>query len=108
MFRSLILSLMMTWLLELSFAFLLGIRRWKDLILIMLVNLMTNPEVVYLALTFRYSLPSWLLITMLESLAVVVEALYYRSYALTIRHPWLFSLAANVFSYGVGWLLQHG
>lgn len=41
MFRSLILSLMMTWLLELSFAFLLGIRRWKDLILIMVVNLMT-------------------------------------------------------------------
>ena len=75
----------MTWLLELSFAFLLGIRRGKDLILIMLVNLMTNPAVVYLALTFRYSLPSWLLISMLESLAVMVEALYYRCLLYTSR-----------------------
>lgn len=108
MLSSLVLSLIMTWLLELAFAFLLGIRRSKDLFLILLVNLITNPAVVYLALTFRYSLPSRFLIPLLESLAVAVEALYYRSYALTIRHPWLFSLAANGFSYGIGWLLQHG
>ena len=101
MLSSLVLSLIMTWLLELAFAFLLGIRRSKDLLLILLVNLITNPAVVYLALTFRYSLPSWFLIPLL---AIGVEALYYRSYALTIRHPWLFSLAANVISYGIGWL----
>lgn len=108
MLRSLVLSLILTWLLELAFAFLLGIRRSKDLLLILLVNLITNPAVVYLALTFRYFLPSWFLIPLLESLAIGVEALYYRNYALTIRHPWLFSLAVNVFSYGIGWLLQHG
>ena len=53
MLSSLVLSLIMTWLLELAFAFLLRIRRGKDLLLILLVNLITNPAVVYLALTFR-------------------------------------------------------
>ena len=70
----------------------------QSLLLILLVNLITNPAVVYLALTFRYSLSLWLDSAAGKSPAIRREALYYRSYALTIRHPWLFSLAANGFS----------
>lgn len=55
MLRSLVLSLILTWLLELAFAFLLGIRRGKDLLLILLVNLITNRPSFTWLLTFRYS-----------------------------------------------------
>ena len=106
MLRSLALSLTATWTLELAFALVAGIRNKKDLLLILCVNLITNPAVVYLALTFHFSFPAWLWVFALESAAVLIEGLYYRSYALTIQHPWLFAIAANVFSYMIGWLAQ--
>lgn len=91
------LSLGLTLAIELSVALLWGIRR-RDLLLVALVNLLTNPAVLLLHLLAR-SLPATLL---LEAAAICVEALYYQRYGARIRQPWLFSCAANVVSFSLG------
>jgi len=104
---SLVISLVLTILLEEIFAVTVGIRDKRDLILIGLVNVVTNPFVVlvyYLAVL--YTSISLLLIILLEIIAVFVEALYFKNYGKTFRHPFLFSLSANLFSYGIGKIIS--
>ena len=43
---SLVTSLALTLVLELLFALICGIRRWREILLVILVNVMTNPPVV--------------------------------------------------------------
>jgi hypothetical protein len=80
----------------------------KDWLLLVLVNIMTNPPVV---LTF------WLVVLFtdwnarilqipLELLAVLVEGYFYKKYGQDFKRPYLFALAANAFSFAVGVLLQ--
>lgn len=97
-------SLGITVTLELLFAFTAGKREKKDLLLVCLVNVLTNPAVVlayymatsYLAWnTLLYKIP-------LETMAVLVEAYYYKSYGKSFRRPLLFSFFANLFSFGIG------
>jgi hypothetical protein len=80
----------------------------KDLLLLVLVNIMTNPPVVllfWLAVLFT----DWnarILQIPLEVLAVLVEGYFYRKYGQEFKRPYLFAVGANVFSFGVGVLLQ--
>lgn len=104
---SLSISLAMTLALELLFSITLGKRR-KDLILVCLVNVITNPVVVlvyYLAGHFTPWNPV-LLKAVLEIMAVFTEACLYKTYGKNFKHPLLFSLSANVFSFGVGELIS--
>jgi len=96
---SLVISLVLTILLEEIFAVTVGIRDKRDLILIGLVNVVTNPFVVlvyYLAVLYT-SISLLLIIILLEIIAVFVEALYFKNYGKTFRHPFLFSLSAKLF-----------
>ena len=109
MFKAWGISLSLTLILELSYACLWGIRDRHDLVLAVLVNVLTNPIVVF-AVYFvrfrRYSIhPGWLTIVM-EIFAVAAEGFLYRKHARTIDRPWLFSLSANAFSYAMGELLN--
>ena len=105
---SLVASLLLTLLLESGFYFLVGKREKKDYLLLLLVNIITNPVVVLsywlLALYTTWNLN--LVIVPLELCAVVVEGIYYKKYSRELNRPYLFSLCANSFSYGVGALLQ--
>ncbi|MBR4702862.1 MAG: hypothetical protein IKO91_03370 [Oscillospiraceae bacterium] len=96
-------SLALTLVLELLFAFLWGLRG-RDLILCILVNVLTNPPVVLCALLWRAYAPGpeWLPVPLLEAGAVLVEGLFYRRNGERVRRPFLFSLCANAFSYGLG------
>jgi hypothetical protein len=102
-------SLVLTIIFEEAFALAVGIRNKKDLLLICLVNILTNPAVVFLYhmaeyfTDFNYDLT----ILTLEAAAILVEAYYFKAYATKIRHPFQFSLGVNVFSYGIGWLLSY-
>ncbi len=103
---TLLLSLGLTLLLEVPLALLFG-ARGRQLLLVVLVNIMTNPAVGLLyQLSFRYTrFNSLAVLAVLEVSAVLVEFVYYKKYN-TFRHPFLFSLAANAFSFGVGLLIN--
>ena len=99
---ALLVSLLLTLLLECAFAFVAGARTPRRLLLVALVNVLTNPPVVMLCTLF----PSPLLTAAMELAAVLTEGLIYRSRADWLRRPFLFSLAVNAFSYLTGLLLN--
>ena len=83
-------------------------REKKDFKLLILVNVLTNPIVVLsFWLVSIYS--DWntnIAIIPLEFFAVIVEGLYYKKYGQGIKRPFLFSLGANAFSFGIGSLIS--
>lgn len=99
-----LISLVLTLFIELAFALLWGIRR-KDLLLVALVNVLTNPLVV---LVHSLLLPCGFLVhTLLPELwAVGTEAAIYCRKRTHIPRPVLFGILANIFSYSAGVLLQ--
>ena len=83
----------------------LGVRKGRDFLLILCVNIVTNPVVnivldrVYLSGTP----PQWYLIAALEAAAVAVEALLYRNRLQFDRcSPWALSALLNIISYFMG------
>ena len=99
---ALLVSLLLTLLLECAFAFVAGARTPRRLLLVALVNVLTNPPVVMLCTLF----PSPLLTAAMELAAVLTEGLIYRARADWLRRPFLFSLAVNAFSYLTGLLFN--
>lgn len=106
LFSALLLSLVLTLLLELLFARLWG-EPISSLRPVALANVVSNPIVVLLHRLFLEYLPPLLLpaTALLELAAFLGEAWYYRRYT-SIRHPWGFSLCANLFSFCIGLLLS--
>ena len=105
---SLALSLVLTVALEAGFFLLTGKRGKKDIALLFLVNVLTNPVVVlsyWLAVLYT-SWNSYAILIPLELFAVLTEGYYYKKYGSDFRRPYLFSTGANVFSFGTGVLIQ--
>jgi hypothetical protein len=100
-------SLVLTLALELLFALVSG-KRGKDLALVCLVNVMTNPAVVLIYfLTVTYAaLHPVAIKAVLEVIALLTEAFYYHKYGAGFRRPLLFSLGANAFSFISGELIS--
>jgi hypothetical protein len=98
----------MTLVLETGFFLVIGKRNKKDLLLVVMVNILTNPVVVliYWLAVLRAWWNSILVLVPLEIVAVLVEGCYYKKYGNSFKRPYLFSLAANTFSYGAGVLIQ--
>ena len=73
-------------------------------LLVLLVNLLTNPAVVFLYhVNCLYLGWNRTVITVgLEAAAIAVEAVCYKTAAGNIRHPGLFSIGANLFSFTLG------
>ena len=105
---ALIFSALLTLVLETVFFFLTGKRDKKDLLLIILVNLLTNPIVVltYWMLTNYMNSNEILVKTILEISAVLIEGYYYKKYGRNFHHPYVWSASANAFSFGMGILIQ--
>lgn len=101
-------SLLLTLILEISFFWLIGKRNKKDLLLVCLVNILTNPIVVLLYwLTILYTkLNNVIVVVVLELCAITVEGYYYKNYGEEFPLPYRFSLAANIFSFVIGLLIQ--
>ena len=105
---SLVFSLLLTIMLETGFFFLTGKRDKKDLLLVVLVNILTNPIVVlsyYIIGTYTNWNTSIIKIP-LELFAVITEGYYYKKYGRNFRRPYLFSVAANMFSFWLGVVIQ--
>lgn len=101
------LSLGLTLLLELLIARLCRLRG-RDYLLVVLVNILTNPAVVYLDMVCAAWMPNgrdlWQI--PLEAAAILTEGWCYARFARSVRRPWMFALVANAFSYGCGLLLN--
>lgn len=106
-FAALGVSLALTLAAELGFALLCRVRG-RALVLVALVNVLTNPLVVQAALLWRaFALPGYAAaVAVLELLAVWLEGFVYRKSRLGFAHPCGFSLAANALSFGLGLLLR--
>ncbi len=101
--------LVLTLLFELSAAFLLGLRR-KELLLVFLVNVITNPALVLICVFLMYNLGRGIIylsvLLVLEMLVVYVEYLYFRNYLPDRKSPLFLSLILNLVSFIGGLLCQ--
>jgi hypothetical protein len=80
----------------------------KDFLLVVLVNVLTNPVVVLLY-WLAASYTDWntiIVLIPLELFAVFTEGYYYKKYGSSFYRPYLFSATTNVFSFGTGLLIQ--
>lgn len=107
MIKGMAISLLMTLILELLFALCLGIRTRKEIRLVVLVNVLTNPVVVFTTyMNYICVFANTIVLTVvLELAAVVAEALLYQKHSRMVVHPWLFSFGINAFSYLSGELI---
>lgn len=101
-------SLALTLVFEELFALAWGLRGRRELGLVALVNVLTNPPVVLLYYTAT-ALWGWRAVpvtAVLEAAAVLVEWRCYRAYSEQVKKPFLFALLINLFSYGVGCVIN--
>ena len=106
--QGIVVGLLLTELLELSFAALLRLRDIRSLGLIFFTNLLTNPLAVlcfYFSI-YAFGFPMVPVTIAIETAVVVSEWLIYRQTKLPVRFPLLFSLASNGVSYVLGALIQ--
>lgn len=109
MLREMLFALVLTVVLEVAFALLWGLRGKRTLGLVVLVNCFTNPLVNlgYLLLTVTLRWKSLPVVAGLEAAAVAAEWWWYRKGENSgVKHPLLFSLCANAFSFSCGMLLS--
>lgn len=103
LFGSLGSALALTLLLELLFSLFWGLRK-KELLLVILMNILTNPAVNLLywwAVLCGWNTPQ--LVLALEVAVVITEGFCCRG---IVRRPWLFAFFVNLFSFGMGELLK--
>ena len=96
-------SLVLTLILEGLFGLIWGVKGRRDWLLLLLVNVVTNPIVNVLYHLLR---SGWAFVAVLEVAAVAAEWLAYRRWGKTVRPAFLFALCANCFSFFGGLLLQ--
>lgn len=108
MIKGMAISLAVTLVLELFFAICMKVRGRKEIRLVVLVNVLTNPIVVCsYYMNYVYSFMNAVALTVIMELAAVaVEALLYTKYSRKVVHPWLFSIGINAFSYTVGEIIN--
>lgn len=88
---------------ELIVGWLFGLRHKKQMILLALVNVLTNPAAVWLHVFAGVAQ------IQIEILVVIIECYVYHLFQRerNIPHPLLLSLTANGVSWGLGLLIQH-
>lgn len=104
MLRAILISLLLTEIIEIIIALLFGVRG-KALIIIFAANMLTNVIVntVYQLTTGFVRIEPWLLIAPLEIAAVIAEWLIYRHCG--IKKAFLLSLISNAVSFTIGCFL---
>lgn len=105
---SLVMNLLITWLFELAVALIWGLRTWRELAVVALVNAATNPPLSALMVVLTFSALGrsslWLLLVF-EPLIVLLEGWIYQRTLPQLACPYLFSLAANLASAVLGMLI---
>ncbi|MGI5978668.1 MAG: hypothetical protein ACOX66_04110 [Oscillospiraceae bacterium] len=103
--EALAVSLGLTLLVELLLAFSLGVWTRRDLLFVLLVNVATNPPVVYLyaLVCFRAPALRFAVLALLEAAAFALEGfIYSRCLTSCTRNPFFLSLLLNAASFAAG------
>ncbi len=99
-------SLLLTLLIELGIAVALRLKK-RELLIVLLANVFTNPAAVYISWAFDTGLLGQIVI---ETGVIAAEWLIYkvadRWGKYTFKRPFLYSVVMNVISYGVGLLIE--
>ena len=99
-----------TIMIELIMSLLLGIRNKKDILNVILVNIMTNPLVVSILMYITYNrlFNTTISIIILEILVILTEGFTYKK-VLTFDkiNPYFLSLILNISSYFIGRVLNN-
>ena len=104
--ETLLISLSLTIIFETVLALLWGVRQKRDILLIVLANIVTNPVAVTLYYFFCKYLGLRFMVVLIELGVVIIEALIYEHRASDIKKCLWFSAAANIASYGLGYILN--
>lgn len=101
-------SLALTLLFEELFALLWGLRGRRELTIVALVNVLTNPAVVlsYHTCTGLLGWNAAVVTAALEAAAILVEWHFYHICSERLKRPFLFALLANGLSYGLGCVIN--
>ncbi len=101
-------SLFATIVVEIFIGYHLKIRNKKDLCLLLLVNIVTNPIAVlsYYCILYFLTFPTLLVKILIEVFVVVCEWIYYRKYSIEIKKPFQTSIILNVVSFCIGLLID--
>ncbi len=100
---SLGLSLGLTLVIELVYAICVGVHK-KDLLLVGMINVITNPIVVLAATLLRPVI--WWIEFPLEVAVVLSEWLLLKHFSVKIDKPFALALGMNLLSYGIGLILN--
>ena len=107
LFRNLILTVII----EVILALIIGIRNKKDIIIVILVNLFTNPFVTIIPFIFNIYcgiMYKKISLIILEILIVLLEGYIYKKSLIKNKpNPYILSLILNVASYGVGFIINY-
>ena len=110
MIKSLIISLFLTLIIELTVSFIIGIRDKTDLAVVFWTNVITNPIVVYIAnclLLLRNDLIYNIVIFIMEVIVVIVEFLIYKKLlSYKKKSPFFISCINNVVSFFIGMIIS--
>ena len=111
MILSLLISLFLTIIIELTVSFIIGIRDKDDIKVVILVNICTNPIVVYIAnclMLFTNDFIYNIGVAILEMLVVMVEFVLYKKYLKFDKvSPFAISLINNVISFSIGVIINY-
>lgn len=104
LFTGMTFALLLTIAAELFFSLCCGLRK-KQLLMVLLMNILTNPaaNALFIFLTVYLGWPRIFPTALLEPAVIVTEALCCRH---VVKRPWLFSVFVNLFSFAAGYLLQ--
>lgn len=99
-----------TIMIELIMSLLLGIRNKKDILNVILVNIMTNPLVVSILMYITYNrlFNTTISIIILEILVILTEGFTYKKvHTFDKINPYVLSLILNISSYFIGRVLNN-
>ena len=107
MFESLVISLFLTLMIEISLALIVKIRDEENLTTVLWVNVLTNPVVVFTANMTSIILDNYFItravIYFLEIMVVIVEGYLFKKYLKDLKmNPYLFALYLNGISFLTG------
>ncbi len=110
MILSLIISLGLTIVIELTISFIIGVRNKEDLKVVLWANIFTNPIVVYIANCVKLLNNSFIyniIVIIMEITVVIVEFILYKKYLEYKRKsPLLISIINNVISFSSGIIIS--
>ena len=110
MLKNLIVSLILTIIIELAISIIIGIRKRNDIITIITVNTLTNPIVVFIAniiYTLENALLYWIIVIAMEIIVVFIEGKIYNKILKFEKISGLkLSFINNVVSFGTGLIIS--